>query len=724
MDNIKALELKNITKTFGEVVANKDVNLEVYRGEILSLLGENGSGKTTLMNMLSGIYYPDEGHIFVNGEPAAIRSPRDAYHYKIGMVHQHFKLVDIFSGVDNIILGEKLKELPYKEEKAAMKAEGKNVAALPFLRLGRRIKFNYLARNRGKAIQAIADKYGFEVDLKKKIYDMSVSEKQTVEIIKVLYRGADILILDEPTAVLTPQETEKLFDVMRAMKADGKSLIIITHKLNEVMAISDRVAVLRKGEHVATVNTAETNEKELTEMMVGKKVDLNIERSVPVDSVDRLAVKELTVVNREGVKALDNVSFTARSGEILGIAGIAGSGQRELLEAIAGLQKTEGGDILYFDPYKNDAEVDLKKKTPMEIRDLGVRLSFVPEDRLGMGLVGNMDIIDNMMLRSYSKGPLMFLDRKNPKHLADEIIEELEVVTPSSHTPVRRLSGGNVQKVLVGREIAAAPTVLMAAYPVRGLDINSSYTIYNLLNEQKKKGVAVIYVGEDLDVLIDLCDRILVLCAGKVSGIVDGRNVTKEEIGLLMTAHSANGEHSAIGKTETKADIEVAVDDKTVAEIDVNESECVNSEPTEETCGSESVKEDAANVEPVSEETAERVKELMRSVRNSRTPYFTEKKGEAKVRQMPVKKEVTPAVKEEVSEIPVAEEGAVNAGNAGSVADAETESAVSLPEADFAPEKGEKAEAKAKPAKSKKKNSGAVKRASRADRKSGGKKEA
>ena len=724
MDNIKALELKNITKTFGEVVANKDVNLEVYRGEILSLLGENGSGKTTLMNMLSGIYYPDEGHIYVNGEPASIRSPRDAYHYKIGMVHQHFKLVDIFSGVDNIILGEKLKELPYKEEKAAMKAEGKNVAALPFLRLGRRIKFNYLARNRGKAIQAIADKYGFEVDLKKKIYDMSVSEKQTVEIIKVLYRGADILILDEPTAVLTPQETEKLFDVMRAMKADGKSLIIITHKLNEVMAISDRVAVLRKGEHVATVKTAETNEKELTEMMVGKKVDLNIERSVPVDSVDRLTVKELTVVNREGVKALDNVSFTARSGEILGIAGIAGSGQRELLEAIAGLQKTEGGDILYFDPYKNDVEVDLKKKTPMEIRDLGVRLSFVPEDRLGMGLVGNMDIIDNMMLRSYSKGPFMFLDRKNPKHLADEIIEELEVVTPSSHTPVRRLSGGNVQKVLVGREIAAAPTVLMAAYPVRGLDINSSYTIYNLLNEQKKKGVAVIYVGEDLDVLIDLCDRILVLCAGKVSGIVDGRHVTKEEIGLLMTAHSANGEHSAIGKTETKADIEVAVDGKTVAEIDVNESECVNSEPTEETCGSESVKEDAANVEPVSEETAERVKELMRSVRNSRTPYFTEKKGEAKVRQMPLRKEVTPAVKEEVSEIQVAEEGAVNAENAGSVADAETESAVSLPEADFAPEKGEKAEAKAKPAKSKKKNSGAEKRASRADRKSGGKKEA
>ena len=659
MDNIKALELKNITKTFGEVIANKDVNLEVYRGEILSLLGENGSGKTTLMNMLSGIYYPDEGHIYVDGEPASIRSPRDAYHYKIGMVHQHFKLVDIFSGVDNIILGEKLKELPYKEEKAALKAEGKNPASLPFIRLGRRIKFNYLARNRGKAIQAIADKYGFEVDLKKKIYDMSVSEKQTVEIIKVLYRGADILILDEPTAVLTPQETEKLFDVMRAMKADGKSLIIITHKLNEVMAISDRVAVLRKGEHVATVNTAETNEKELTEMMVGKKIDLNIERSVPVDSVDRLAVKDLTVVNREGVKALDNVSFTARSGEILGIAGIAGSGQRELLEAIAGLQKTEGGDILYFDPYKNDAEVDLKKKTPMEIRDLGVRLSFVPEDRLGMGLVGNMDIIDNMMLRSYSKGPFMFLDRKNPKHLADEIIEELEVVTPSSHTPVRRLSGGNVQKVLVGREIAAAPTVLMAAYPVRGLDINSSYTIYNLLNEQKKKGVAVIYVGEDLDVLIELCDRILVLCAGRVSGIVDGRHITKEEIGLLMTANTAMGNSGAAVGTRVAAAPakEASEEDAASGESVVKDAETesagvsieeIDSEETDAAPAEEETKDDAEPGEPSSEVTRKgitdavlgEVKELVRGVRNSvKSPYFTPAKGEGKRYPAPVTEE-------------------------------------------------------------------------------------
>lgn len=554
MDKTIALELRHITKTFGEVVANKDVNLELYRGEILSLLGENGSGKTTLMNMISGIYFPDEGHILADGKEVVIRSPKDAFALKIGMIHQHFKLVDVFTATDNIILGEHMPPYSVKEEGEKIIAEangikpvkgnekflwglklGLKLTALPFIKLGKKIKFDYLSKSRSARIETIAAKYGFEIDLKKKIYDMSVSEKQTVEIIKVLYRGAEILILDEPTAVLTPQEIDKLFAILRRMRDDGKSIIIITHKLNEVMAISDRVAVLRKGEHIATVNTAETNEKALTEMMVGEKVDLNIDRAEPADPKDRLTVTDLTVVNRDGVKALDGVSFTARAGEILGIAGIAGSGQRELLESIAGLQKTAGGDIIYFDPAKEDAAVDLMQKTPVEIRDLGVRLSFVPEDRLGMGLVGNMDLVDNMMLRSYQKGHSLFVDRKNPKHLAEDIVGRLHVNTPGVRTPVRRLSGGNVQKVLVGREIAAAPTVLMAAYPVRGLDINSSYMIYRLLNEQKEKGVAVIYVGEDLDVLIELCDRILVLCAGKVSGIVDGRGAKKEEIGLMMT---------------------------------------------------------------------------------------------------------------------------------------------------------------------------------------------
>ena len=363
---------------------------------------------------------------------------------------------------------------------------------------------------------------------------MSVSEKQTVEIIRVLYRGADILILDEPTAVLTPQETKKLFTILRRMRDDGKAIIIITHKLHEVLSLSDRVSVLRKGEYIGTVNTSETNESQLTEMMVGKKVSLNIERDEPQNPVDRLVVNNINCINRDGVRLLSDVSFTVRSGEILGIAGIAGSGQRELLEAIAGLQHLDSGSIIYHDP-KTNKEENLRDKTPMQIRDMGVRLSFVPEDRLGMGLVGNMDIVDNMMLRSYRKGKSVFLERKNPRDLAESIIEKLQVVTPSANTPVRRLSGGNVQKVLVGREIASSPTVLMAAYPVRGLDINSSYTIYNLLNEQKRRGVAVIFVGEDLDVLLELCDRILVLCGGKISSIVDARTVTKEEIGLLMT---------------------------------------------------------------------------------------------------------------------------------------------------------------------------------------------
>ena len=503
MDKAPAIELKNITKTFGSIVANKDVSLSVYHGEILSILGENGSGKTTLMNMISGIYFPDSGHILIDGKEVVIRSPKDAFDYKIGMIHQHFKLVDVFSAAENIVLG--------LEEN-----EGFDI------------------KRSAEKIKQISEQYGFEIDPNKKIYEMSVSEKQTVEIIKVLYRGADILILDEPTAVLTPQETKKLFEVLRRMREDGKSIVIITHKLHEVLSLSDYVAVLRKGEYIGTVKTSETNETELTEMMVGKKVELNIDRTEPNNPEDRLVVKDISCQNRDGVKLLDDVSFTARSGEILGIAGIAGSGQRELLESIAGLQHLDEGEVLYNNPKTGEVD-NLRDKTPMQIRELGVRLSFVPEDRLGMGLVGNMDIVDNMMLRSYRKGKSMFLERKKPRDLAERIIEQLEVVTPGADTPVRRLSGGNVQKVSVGREIAASPTVLMAAYPVRGLDINSSYMIYNLLNEQKKNGVAVIFVGEDLDVLIELCDRIMVIGSGKITGIVDARNTTKEEIGLLMT---------------------------------------------------------------------------------------------------------------------------------------------------------------------------------------------
>ena len=508
VEKTPAIELRHITKRFGQIVANKNVSLTVYNHEILSILGENGSGKTTLMNMISGIYHPDEGEILIEGKPASIHSPKDAYRYKIGMIHQHFKLVDVFSATENIVLGI---------------TEGK-----------------YDLKAATRVIRETCDKYGFEIDLSKKIYQMSVSEKQTVEIVKTLYRGADILILDEPTAVLTPQEIRKLFAVLRRMRDDGKAIIIITHKLNEVLEISDRVSVLRKGEYIGTINTSEANESILTEMMVGQKISLNIERTDPKNVEKRLVLTNVSVNSIDGRAILKNVNFTAYAGEILGIAGISGSGQKELLESIAGLQQLKSGSIIYYNP-KTGKEEDLRDKTPLQIKNLGVRLSFVPEDRLGMGLVGSMSIIDNMMLRSYREGKSVFVRRKEPHDLADRIIEDLQVVTPDAQTPVRKLSGGNVQKVLVGREIAASPTVLMVAYPVRGLDINSSYLIYNLLTEQKESGVAVVFVGEDLDVLTELCDRILVISGGRITGIVDGRNTTKEEIGLLMTkAHHAS----------------------------------------------------------------------------------------------------------------------------------------------------------------------------------------
>ncbi|MBQ7535060.1 MAG: ABC transporter ATP-binding protein [Stomatobaculum sp.] len=511
MEHKNAIEFRNVSKRFGEVVANDRINLTLRQGEILSILGENGSGKTTLMNMLSGIYFPDEGHILVNGEEVTIRSPKDAFALKIGMIHQHFKLIPVLTAAENIILG----------------LEGKG-----------RLNMKEVESN----VKQLVDKYGFRLDPSEKVYSMSVSQKQTVEIIKVLYRGADILILDEPTAVLTPQETERLFDVLRNMREDGKSIIIITHKLNEVLEISDRVAILRKGKYIGTIDTAKATVSNLTEMMVGQKVDLDIHRTEPVNLKDRLVVDNVSCVNAEGTTVLNKVSFTLRSGEILGIAGISGNGQKELLESIAGLQEHDG-TILYLDD--DGQRKDLKGMTPLQIEELGVRLAFVPEDRLGMGLVGSMDLTDNVMLRSYRHGNSFMTDRKAPRTQAEEIVRDLEVVTPGVETPIGRLSGGNVQKVLVGREIAGKPKVMMAAYPVRGLDINSSYLIYNLLSAQKEHGAAVICVGEDLDVLLALCDRILVLQGGRVSGIVEARHASKEELGLMMTGTAGKEKEDA-----------------------------------------------------------------------------------------------------------------------------------------------------------------------------------
>lgn len=495
-----AIECRGITKVFGTVVANDKIDLSVKYGEILALLGENGSGKTTLMNMLSGIYHPDEGSISISGQRVAINSPHDAIDLGIGMIHQHFKLVEVFSAMDNIIAGT-----PGKLKKSSV------------------------MRN---DISEISQKLGLDVDPDKKIYDMSVSEKQTVEILKVLYRGAKILILDEPTAVLTPQETEKLFDMLRRMRNDGCAIIIITHKLNEVLSISDRVTVLRKGQSVATVNTAETDDKKLTELMVGKPVSLSISRPEPVDPEPLINVYHLSVDKPDGTVGLDDVTFDICKGEILGVAGVAGSGQKELCETIAGLIDIKAGAVLYN-------KENIIGKSTKEIIDLGISMSFVPEDRLGMGLVASMGMTGNMLLKSYadSKGP--FVDRAPAKELSERLIKQLDIKTPSTEIPVRMLSGGNVQKVLLGREIESNPNLLITAYPVRGLDINSAYTIYDLLNEQKKKGVAVLFIGEDLDVLLELADKIMVLCHGRITGIVDAKAVTKEQLGLMMTGAKA-----------------------------------------------------------------------------------------------------------------------------------------------------------------------------------------
>lgn len=500
---VYAIECKKITKTFGTVIANDSIDLSVKYGEILALLGENGSGKTTLMNMLSGIYHPDAGQIFIGGEEVKINSPVDAAGLGIGMIHQHFKLVEAFKARDNIIIGTS-----GKKEKGKVLSE---------------------------KIRAISESYGLEMEPEKYVYNMSVSEKQTVEILKVLYKGAQILILDEPTAVLTPQETDKLFSILRKMKEKGCAIIIITHKLQEVLTISDRVTILRKGKSIETVQTKECDAKKLTELMVGRAVNLEIERPVPEKPETILKVVDLTVEKEDGSKALDDISFEIKKGEILGVAGVAGSGQKELCETIAGLMNAKAGAILY-------KKENLLGKSPSEIIANGISMSFVPEDRLGMGLVASMGMTENMLLKTYQNGKGPFVSRKPAKQMAEGLIEKLEIVTPGTETPVRLMSGGNVQKVLLGREIESNPNLLITAYPVRGLDINSSYTVYNLLNEQKMKNVAVMYIGEDLDVLLELSDRIMVLCHGEITGIVNAAETTKEQIGMLMTGEQMNEE--------------------------------------------------------------------------------------------------------------------------------------------------------------------------------------
>ncbi len=503
------MEMIGIHKSFGAVKANDNVNLSVLEGEIHAILGENGSGKSTLMNILSGIYAPDEGEIFIGGLPVRILSPKDAQQLGIGMVHQHFKLIDVLTAKENVVGGTK----------GPLFLKGKKLS---------------------KEVSALSREYGFEIDPDEMIYRMSVSQKQSVEILKTLYRGARLLILDEPTAVLTPQETRQLFSVMRNMRSEGCSIVFITHKLNEVMEISDRVSVLRKGRSIATLNTSQTNPYELTELMVGKAVNLEL-CCHPVSQGRRqpvVRVEDLTVTGPHKTESLSDVSFSIYSHEILGVAGIAGSGQKELCEALSGMCTPCRGTVLING-------VDITGRSPREIQAAGITVGYVPEDRLGMGLVAGMSIVDNVILKSYCQTRGMFIDSKAGQKTAENVVEQYAVSTSGIRQAVRQLSGGNIQKVLLGREIELAPQLLITAYPVRGLDIGASSFVYDRLNEQKEKGVAVMMIGEDLDVLLGLCDRIAVLHAGKLMAIVDPATTSKEQIGLLMMGHKEKDDADA-----------------------------------------------------------------------------------------------------------------------------------------------------------------------------------
>ncbi|MDO5738341.1 MAG: ABC transporter ATP-binding protein [Eubacteriales bacterium] len=499
------LRMEEISKRFADVQALSAVDLDLYDSEILALLGENGSGKSSLMNVLSGLYSPDSGKIFIDEKEVEIQKPADAYALKIAMIHQHFKLVETLTAAENIILSDPENGLLNRREVE-------------------------------KRIADMAKFYGFDIDPKAKVYKMSISERQRLEIIKALYRGAEILVLDEPTAVLTPQESQRLFAILRKMREQGKSIIIITHKLDEVLSLSDRVLILRKGERVGCLETAKTNPRELGEALVGRRLDLEIKRPEIANKSDCLFVNKLTCLDELGREVLKKISFDVQKGEILGIAGIAKSGQKELCEAISGLHPVAGGSIL-LRQVRDGIEVDenLVGLSPREIIDRGISLAFVPEDRLGMGLAPSLDLIDNVSLKTYENKRGFLVDREEPKKIAAGLVEELDIATPSLETPIKSLSGGNVQKVLVGREIHSAPELLIVAYPVRGLDINSSLTIYKMLNQQKEKQVAIIFIGEDLDVLMSLSDRLMILANGQNMGIVDPRIYSKEAIGLMMT---------------------------------------------------------------------------------------------------------------------------------------------------------------------------------------------
>ncbi len=497
------IEMKGITKEFGAFRANDDIHLSVRKGEIHALLGENGAGKSTLMNILSGLLQPTSGDIYINGKKEVLESPNMAYHLGIGMVHQHFMLVDDFTVTENIILGSETVQNGILDIKKAR-----------------------------KEIKALSEKYGLHVDPNERVANITVGMQQRAEILKVLYRGADILVFDEPSAVLTPQEIEELIGIMESLTNEGKSVILITHKLDEIKQIADRCTVIRRGKSIGTVDVVDTTQQELANMMVGRSVNFKVNKSVSDPKETILAINNITVKDNRKLDSVKNLSLNVRSGEIVGIAGIDGNGQSELIEAIAGLRDVESGTISL-------EGIEIQNKPPRTITESG--LGHIPEDRQRMGLVLPMSIEENISLQSYYKKPFSkngFLQNQAIRYHAMELAKEYDVRMHKISDPISSLSGGNQQKAIIAREIDRNPSLLIAAQPTRGLDVGAIEYIHKRLIEQRDKGRAVLLLSFELDEVMNVSDRIAVMHAGEIAAIVKPSETTEEELGLLMTGMS------------------------------------------------------------------------------------------------------------------------------------------------------------------------------------------
>ncbi|HEV9349883.1 TPA: ABC transporter ATP-binding protein [Streptococcus pneumoniae] len=511
MAHENVIEMRDITKVFGGFVANDKINLHLRKGEIHALLGENGAGKSTLMNMLAGLLEPTSGEIAVNGQVVNLDSPSKAASLGIGMVHQHFMLVEAFTVAENIILGSELTKNGVLDIAGA-----------------------------SKEIKALSERYGLAVDPSAKVADISVGAQQRVEILKTLYRGADILIFDEPTAVLTPSEIDELMAIMKNLVKEGKSIILITHKLDEIRAVSDRVTVIRRGKSIETVEIAGATNADLAEMMVGRSVSFKTEKQASKPKEVVLSIKDLVVNENRGVPAVKNLSLDVRSGEIVGIAGIDGNGQSELIQAITGLRKVESGSI----ELKGDSIVGLH---PRQITELSV--GHVPEDRHRDGLILEMMISENIALQTYYKEPHSkngILNYSNITSYAKKLMEEFDVRAASELVPAAALSGGNQQKAIIAREIDRDPDLLIVSQPTRGLDVGAIEYIHKRLIEERDNGKAVLVVSFELDEILNVSDRIAVIHDGKIQGIVSPETTNKQELGVLMAGGNLGKEKSDV----------------------------------------------------------------------------------------------------------------------------------------------------------------------------------